>query len=122
MHGTGVWGAMVLADLLDGGRFLGADDYVAMEAGSFTDGRTFRDIRYVDLNNDGRLHIVSNDYGSGCALIAMAKVTGGYEVQTPLRNDASCIGGHGETLHVRRVMESASTRFVHHGAAVTTCR
>ena len=100
MHDTGVWGAMALADLPDGRRLLGADDYVAMGAGSFTDGRTFRDIRYVDLNNDGRLDIVSNVYGSGCALIAMAKAAGGYDVQTPLRNDASCIGGHGETLLV----------------------
>jgi hypothetical protein len=100
MHDTGVWGAMALADLPDGRRFLGAGDYVAMGAGSFTDDRTFRDIRYVDLNNDGRHDIVSNVYGSGCALIAIARAAGGYDVQTPLRNDASCIGGHGETLLV----------------------
>jgi hypothetical protein len=99
---TGDWGALAISDSRQTGsaRLIGVGAFAAMGLGPLTTGRDFRDIRFVDLDNDGLEDVVSNVYGTGCVLIAMAKPGGGYEVQTPARSDGSCIGGHGETILV----------------------
>lgn len=100
MHDHGFRGAMALADPVQpGGERLFADkDLPGLQPKQFTTGREFRDIRYADLDNDGRTDIVSNVYGIGCVMLAFAQPAGGYEVTTPLDTDSNCIGGHGETI------------------------
>ena len=63
-------------------------------------GRNVRDIRIADLNGDGLDDIVSNVYGQGCTLIGLNNGDSTYQWITPLRDDGSCIGGHGETVLV----------------------
>lgn len=100
MHDHGYWGAMALADPVEPGgeRLFAADNHPGLPPGQFTTGRAFRDIRYADLDNDGRTDIVSNVYGAGCVMLAFAQPAGGYEVATPLDTEGNCIGGHGETI------------------------
>jgi len=100
MRDHGYWGAMALADPIEPGgeRLFAADNHPGLPPGQFTLGRQFRDIRYADLDNDGRTDIVSNVYGAGCVLLAFAQPAGGYDVTTPLGTDGNCIGGHGETI------------------------
>lgn len=62
--------------------------------------RDVRDIRIADLNGDGLDDIVSNVYGNGCTLIGLNNGNGTFQWITPLRDDGSCIGGHGETILV----------------------
>jgi hypothetical protein len=102
VNDLGFWGAMALADpAADGGaRFFPADNHAGLPPGQFTIGRRFRDLRYVDLNNDGLTDIVSNVYDGGCVMIAVKKPTDGYDVRTPTTSDGACIGGHGETILV----------------------
>lgn len=99
---SGISGAMALAEPTEpgGSRLVHADTYPGTAPGQFTRGRVFRDIRYADFNNDGLVDIVSNVYGDGCTLIALSATDGSYNVNTPLRGDGSCIGGHGETILV----------------------
>jgi hypothetical protein len=61
-------------------------------------GRDFRDIRVVDLDNDGLDDIVANVYGRGCTLIGMQQPGGGYVWSSPTHADGSCISGNGETI------------------------
>lgn len=100
MHDHGIWGAMALADPIEPGgeRLFAADNHPGLPRGQFTIDRQFRDIRYADLDKDGRTDIVSNVYGAGCVMLAFAQPAGGYEVATPLDTDGNCIGGHGETI------------------------
>lgn len=100
MRDHGYWGAMALADPIEPGgeRLFAADNHPGLPPGQFTYDRQFRDIRYADLDNDGRTDIVSNVYGAGCVMLAFAQPAGGYEVTTPLGTDGNCIGGHGETI------------------------
>jgi FG-GAP-like repeat len=63
-------------------------------------GRAFRDMRFADFNNDGLDDVVSNSYGSGCAIIGLQEAAGRYNFFEPKRADGSCIGGHGETILV----------------------
>lgn len=102
VHDGGQWGALAVADPLQDGHpvLIGLPTYAAAGLGAFASARDFRDIRHADLDNDGREDIVSNVYGDGCTLIAMARSTGDHDIITPLRGDGSCIGGHGETLLV----------------------
>jgi hypothetical protein len=101
-HDGGDTGALALSDPLQDNHpsMIGGQSYAAKGLAALITGRDFRDIRNVDLDNDGREDIVSNVYGSGCTLIAMARAGGGYDVSAPLRADGSCIGGHGETILV----------------------
>jgi hypothetical protein len=105
---TGVLGAMAMGDL-DGSavaRLLGtgangaAPGYEALGLSALLQGRDFRDVRLVDLDNDGRLDLVSNVYGMGCVLIGIQRAGGGFDLLQPARRDGSCIGGHGETILV----------------------
>jgi hypothetical protein len=96
----GFWGAVALAEDKGPGvpRMHSAYAFPDNIGEKFLAQRDFRDIRYVDLDNDGLQDIVSTVYGQGCTHIAMAQRGGGYDIRTPLRNDGTCIGGHGETL------------------------
>ncbi|MFZ5529186.1 MAG: FG-GAP repeat domain-containing protein [Pseudomonadota bacterium] len=106
----GFWGAMAVGDLGDGqNTVLGVSSpvqgdgyarYQALGLGSLFEGRDFRDVRIVDLNNDGLNDIVANVYGSGCTVIGLRQPQGGYDLRTPALADGSCIGGHGETILV----------------------
>lgn len=96
MTDLGYWGA-VTNDLLT----------VWTSSGSPYDGwgldllfqnRDFRDVRVVDLNNDGLPDIVSNVYGNGCMLIGLQQGDGSYQWSTPQHSDGTCLGGNGETL------------------------
>ena len=99
---TGQWGALAVSDPTQSDRtaLVGLSDFDTLGLSQFTTARTFRDIRYVDLDGDGLQDIVSDVYGSGCVLIAMAGADGSYSVETPKLDDGSCIGGHGETILV----------------------
>jgi hypothetical protein len=96
----GYWGAMALAEPAgdNGARLFPADRHPGLPPGQFTWDRVFRDIRYADLDGDGRTDIVSNVYGAGCTMFAFARADGTYEVAVPLGTDDQCIGGHGETI------------------------
>jgi hypothetical protein len=107
----GFWGALAVGDTNNDGtsEFLGtlsdglsltSVGYDAIGMGSLFDQRVFRDVRIIDLNNDGLNDIVANVYGGGCTVIGLGRSTGGYDFQTPLRSDGSCIDGHGETILV----------------------
>jgi hypothetical protein len=106
----GFWGALSVGDLGNGedtllgdGSLLSGETsarYDALGLGALLVGRDFRDVRIVDLDNDGTNDIVSNVYGTGCLLIAMHQAQGGYDMHTPLLADGSCISGNGETLLV----------------------
>lgn len=107
----GFWGAMAVGDVNGDGssELLGtlaattgitAQGYGAQGLTPLLQSRDFRDVRVVDLNDDGRADIVANVYGNGCTLIGIAKTGGGYDFSQPLRADGSCIGGHGETILV----------------------
>jgi hypothetical protein len=102
VNDSGDWGALAISDPQQSAsaQLVGVGRFAAMGLGALTTGRDFRDIRYVDLNNDGLEDVVSNVYGNGCTVIAVARPAGGYDIHTPLRADGSCIGGHGETILV----------------------
>ena len=102
MRDHGVWGAMALAEPVEPGseRLFSSFDYPGLPPGLLRQDREFRDIRYADLDNDGRTDFVSNVYGLGCVILAFAQPGGGYELTTPLDTDGNCIGGHGETILV----------------------
>ena len=106
----GFWGAVSIGDLGDGqdvllgdGGLLSGDiwaRYSALGLAAFLVDRDFRDIRIVDLDNDGANDIISNVYGTGCLLIAMRQAQGSYDLHTPLLADGNCVSGNGETLLV----------------------
>lgn len=98
----GVWGAVALAEDRGPGvpRLYGSTAFPANIANQFRSNRDFRDVRFVDLDNDGREDIVSSVYGAGCTLIAMARADGNFDIKTPRRHDGGCIGGHSETMLV----------------------
>lgn len=107
----GLWGALSYGDMNGDGRTellgtLATDAGVQVQGlgaqglGALSSGRDFRDVRLADLNNDGRLDVVSNVYGTGCALMGLQQADGSYALSTPLRRDGSCIGGYGETAVV----------------------
>lgn len=106
-----IWGALAVGDTNGDqvSEFLGMTStpsgfvpvgYGALGLGALTQDRDFRDVRLVDLDNDGHDDVVANVYGSGCALIGLWRAPGVYDFSTPLRSDGSCIGGNGETLLV----------------------
>lgn len=105
----GFWGALTVGDTSGDGRneLLGMTTtdagqvytgYPTLGLNVLFTGRDFRDVRLVDLNNDGLDDIVGNVYGAGCTLIGMRNRSGGYAFSQPLRADGSCIGGYGETI------------------------
>lgn len=107
----GFWGALAFGDTNgDGiGELLGTTtttssttvrESAAAELEPLAMERTSRDVRLVDLNNDGRNDIVSNVYGSGCAKIGLRRTDGSYDFSEPLCADGTCIGGYGETILV----------------------
>lgn len=107
----GFWGALAFGDTSgDGiGELLGTTtttsgaiirDADAAGLDPLSTNRDYRDVRLVDLNNDGMDDIVSNVYGSGCTMIGMRLADGNYKFDEPLRGDGTCIGGHGETILV----------------------
>lgn len=98
----GYWGAMALGDPVgpDGTRLFSNIAHPGLPARLLTNDREFRDVRYADLDGDGRTDFVSNVYGLGCTIIGYGKADGTYDVTVPLGNDGQCIGGHGETLLV----------------------
>lgn len=107
----GYWAAMTLGDSNNDGvpEVLGSLNvngqlqpvgYDAIGLGALFDQRDFRDVRVVDLDNDGLNDVVANVYGTGCTLIGIGRPDGSYAFQTPTRSDGSCISGHGETILV----------------------
>lgn len=98
----GVWGALALAEDKGPGtpRLHSSISFPANIRDGLRANRDFRDIRFVDLDNDGREDFVSTVYGEGCTYVAMAQPDGNYDVRTPRRDDGTCIGGHGETILV----------------------
>lgn len=105
----GFWGALTVGDTSGDGRneLLGMTTtdagqtytgYPTLGLNVLFTGRDFRDVRLVDLNNDGLDDIVGNVYGAGCTLIGMRNRSGGYSFSEPTRADGSCVGGYGETI------------------------
>ena len=107
----GLWGSMTVADVFNDGTavmlgtrwlngLLSLVGYPAIGLEALSQNRAFRDVRVVDLDNDGINDLVANVYGNGCTLVGIGKSTGGYDYRTPLRQDGTCIGGNGETILV----------------------
>ncbi len=76
----------------------GLADYASLGLGALFSGRDFRDVRIADFNGDGLNDVISNVYGAGCTLIGINQGNGQFQFSTPLREDGTCIGGHGETM------------------------
>jgi hypothetical protein len=105
------WGALAIGDVFASktpvlagtqvtNKVLSKVEYASIGLQSLFVNRQFRDLRFVDLNNDGLDDVVSNVYGAGCAMIGLQVSVGKYNFFEPKRNDGTCIGGHGETLLV----------------------
>ncbi len=61
-------------------------------------GRDFRDLRVADFDGNGLDDVISNVYGSGCTMVGLNLGNNQFKFSTPLREDGTCIGGHGETM------------------------
>jgi len=104
-------GNLLFSNISEDSFSLNLVDYKSMGLESFMSGRSQRDLRSVDLNNDGMLDVLSNIYGlSGC-----------FEIKKGLSSDATklkfsnvdfklwnrgrkavinCLGGYGETISI----------------------
>lgn len=85
-------------------------DYEFLGLNSFVVDRSQRDLRSVDLNNDGILDVFSNVYGKGCFDIKKGIVTKDAKLKFVESNfklwkknkesKITCLGGFGETLGI----------------------